>query len=65
MDADTPFPPVSDALVAALRAAFPDRLPPLDTPEREVHALIGEQRVIAFLIEQNRQQNEESNVLRR
>lgn len=63
MDEDVPFPEVSDALLKALRARFPDRCPDLSCPIDEVRARAGDQRVIAFLAEQHRSQNEEGNVL--
>lgn len=55
-----PFPEVSDTFLARLKLAFPDCLPKLGTPADEVHALIGEQRVIAFLASQNALQNEKT-----
>lgn len=64
MDADT-FPPVSEALLKALRDHFPDRCPDTNVPLEEVRAKAGEQRVIALLAEVLRLQNEENNVLQR
>jgi len=64
MDEDAPYPPVPDALLAQLRKDFPDSCPDATVSMDEVRALAGVQRVIRFLAEKNRQQNEESNVLR-
>lgn len=44
------FPDVSAELIEHLRARFPDRLPTAPVSDTEIAALIGEQRVIQFLI---------------
>lgn len=42
-------PQISRELVDYLLKVFPDRLPKIDTSDRELGALIGQQRVIQLL----------------
>lgn len=43
------LPPITEALIQWLQELYPDRVPQLDTPDREVWAAVGEQTVIARL----------------
>ncbi|RTL93870.1 hypothetical protein EJV44_15475 [Ancylobacter aquaticus] len=53
------FPPVPEALVAALERRFPDRAPNMEASDREVWAGVGSVRVVRFLRQQLEQQKEE------
>ncbi len=55
---DQQFPPVSRPLAEALARMFPDTCPDVATPIDEVRAKAGEQRVVRFLLETLRQQEE-------
>jgi len=61
MDTEQPlpeFPPISDALVAALTARFPPPIPELSMTDREIWMRRGQYSVIQFLlIEQESQKN--------
>ena len=50
-DINDSFPSVPKDLLEALEERFPDRLPDLSTPERDVWAQIGGIAVIRFLRE--------------
>jgi hypothetical protein len=43
------LPPVDPALVEWLERKFPNKVPRIEDPEREVWAKVGEQRVIQVL----------------
>lgn len=48
-DEEITAPPIPRPVVEYLQKIYPNRLPPIHTPDRELGALIGEQRVIAHL----------------
>jgi hypothetical protein len=51
-------PMVDESLVEYLQQVFPNRLPPLDTTDRKLGALIGQQEVIEHLRSLSEQQKE-------
>jgi hypothetical protein len=52
-------PKVDETLVEYLQQVFPNRLPPLNTDERKLGSLIGQQEVIEHLRAISEQQKEE------
>lgn len=42
-------PLLSPVLIEELRKRFPNQVPDISTPDREVWAKVGEQRLLAFL----------------
>lgn len=44
-----PFPYLSRELVEELERRFPDKLPPIDTPQREIDCRIGNVEVVRFI----------------
>lgn len=52
-------PEVSEVLVEYLQQVFPNRLPPLNTDEKKLGSLIGQQEVIEHLRSVVEQQKEE------
>lgn len=51
-------PVVDETLVEYLQQVFPNRLPPLDTTDKKLGALIGQQEVIDHLRSLSEQQKE-------
>ena len=51
-----PFIPAE--LLEALNQRFPERSPELNWPDREIWVAVGERRVVRFLIEQSKRQQE-------
>lgn len=62
MDIHTP-PPIPWEVVEWLSLRFPDTLPPAETPQHEMLALCGEQRVIRQLRKIVSSQNKDHTVL--
>lgn len=52
------LPQVDDELIEWLQDLYPNRVPDIDSPEREVWALVGEQRVVARLVQLRDQLND-------
>ncbi len=52
------FPMMSEALIDALDVAFPLTCPNLDDTERQIFVTVGERKVIDFLRERYREQQE-------
>lgn len=52
-------PEVNEVLIDYLQQVFPNRLPPLNTDDRKLGALIGQQEVIEHLRSLSEQQKEE------
>ncbi len=55
---DELFPSIPEALLTELNARYPERSPELEWSDREIWLRAGERRVIRFLNEMFKRQNE-------
>ena len=55
-DKEKLLPPIDGALVEALDKLFPEKLPEMDSPVRELYYRIGQRSVVKFLREHHKSQ---------